>query len=135
MPFRYSHPQVDSIPAKNQVTVQSAIPSVTDVEAAIALYLTAFRQQFRGQREVDRRAGRLARFLTYLQVQQHSMQLAELTYADGQEFLNTLLNVYTGEVPSLSVRKTIRVRYGVSADSWSGVISLRRMSFLRSMLC
>jgi hypothetical protein len=97
MTFHYTPPQIDSVPVRNQVTVQADVPSVTSIEAAIEWYLAAHQAQFMGQDASRKTRAQLMRFVEHLRTQQHSLQLADLTYTDGRTFLDALTNIYTGE--------------------------------------
>lgn len=79
MTFRYTPSPMDSVPPQNQVTVQTAVPSVTSIKAAIELYLAAHQAQFIGQYSTRKRRAHLMRFVEYLRTRQHSLQLADLT--------------------------------------------------------
>lgn len=70
---------------------------MASIEAAIELYVAAYEVQFTGQDAARIRKAELMRFVAYLRTQQHSLQLADLTYTDGRTFLDSLTNIYTGE--------------------------------------
>lgn len=60
---------------------------------AIEVYIAAYDQKFtQSQLGVTRKRQRLQRFLTYLADQQHSLQLRDLTTADGVAFLRSLIH-------------------------------------------
>lgn len=78
---------------------------VKDVEEAIELYLAAFREQFTGVHGAYRRRYALSRFLGYLRGQNHSLNLIDLKFEDGQEFLDSLHNAYTGAPITRAIKK------------------------------
>lgn len=72
-----------------ELQVDNVIETVTE---AVTLYTVAFHQQFSGVYGPARKQAYLHRFLTYLQEHQHSMRVVDLTLADGQQFLSSLVN-------------------------------------------
>ena len=104
IPFLYVHPQIDAVPPKYHVTPPTILPPVSEIKEAVELYLTAYRHQFPGPLAAKVRGELLSRFLEYVQAHHHSMQLADLDFADGKAFLGTLVNAYTGAPLSLSIR-------------------------------
>lgn len=101
LPFLYVAPQVDNVGPDRLVAPVDIPQQVESVEEAIDLYLAAFREQFMGVHGADRKRWALSRFLAYLQAQNHSLRLAELTVADGEAFLDSLHHAYTDMPMSL----------------------------------
>ena len=108
----YVHPPVDSVPSELQVDVlvedQSAIQVVATIEEAIEVYMQAFRRKFRSREGTQQRRRNLQRFLRYLNAQGRSLELKDLTFSDGQHFLDTLTNSSTGLPLSPNLNKQYR---------------------------
>lgn len=87
---------------------QNSLVDIVTVEDAISLYLTTFSQQFFGQDTLKKKRRILNRFLKYLQQSRHSQLIDELTTEDGQLFMDSLDNIYTGRRLTAGTRR----RYG-----------------------
>lgn len=75
------------------------------VDEAIEAYLEAYQDEFVSQHGLMKRKRFLYRFLDYLKAQNHSLKLRDLTYEDGQSFLDSLVNAYTKRSLSPDSRK------------------------------
>lgn len=102
-------PQIDNIPPGSLVDV-AAIPAqrlgnIKTVEQAIPLYIELFKQQFTSPFGPVRKNQILQRFVRYLRQQHHSLLLSDLSYEDGQEFLDSLRNAHTGKALSHGIQQ------------------------------
>lgn len=107
----YDDPVVDTVAPKYRISLASEDSSgweqIRTVEEALEVYMTAYRAQ-RTALGSQRREQNLRRFLSYLEAQGHSMQVCDLRYEDGQEFLNVFVNAYSAQPVSPSKKKRYR---------------------------
>lgn len=107
--FTYTHPQIDAVPAQSRVAVkglsEQALENIVTIPQAIQLYLQTFAQQFTSALTLHRKGLWLQRFVEYLQGQGHSMLLADLTLADGKNFLDSLIHAYAGSAISPQTKR------------------------------
>lgn len=103
----YIRPQIDQVPPKFQVQLanHTGKVEVETVEEAIGLYLAAYGKQFTAGHGAHKKSLHLGRLVTYLKAQGHTMQLADLTYSDGQDFLDSLSHAYHGTPMSPQTQK------------------------------
>lgn len=87
--------------------------SVHAFDDAIQLYLKAFGQQFPGKHGHTRKRRYLQRFQNHLVERGHSLQISDLSLEYGQQFMDELVNTYTGAPLSHDKRKSYRAPYAV----------------------
>jgi len=108
----YDHPSSDSVPMTSQVDVpeelREADTIIETIEEAIDLYLDAHRRKFTCKHGLTRKTNRLKRFISYLEVTNHSMRLSDLWCEDGQRFMDSLVNARDGSNLGMHNRKRIR---------------------------
>jgi len=104
----YVHPPIDAVPPLTKVTTlgQDEVEQleVQMADQGIAAYMSVYRRQFNAM-TVERRERELKRFFRYLQAQNHSMKLGEMTFTDGQGFLNALVNHFDGSELSFTMKQ------------------------------
>jgi hypothetical protein len=107
--FRYTPPQVEYVPPQIVVDVSvlslKVDPSTLTIPEAIEIYIDAYNQQFANVHHQVRKRTYLRRFLTYIAAHHHSLQLADFTLADGQGFLDALVNLQNGTPLSRPIRE------------------------------
>ncbi len=81
---------------------------MTTIRDAIDLYLAEFDAQFSSQHSLKYKRIQLGYFVEHLQAMGHSMLLADLTAEDGQRFLDTCRNRYSGRPLSYARLKQYR---------------------------
>lgn len=100
---------MDQVPFQQLVDVTALPmkldPSIQTIASAIDVYLLACEQQFSGKHHQARKRTCLRRFVAHLATRQHSLSLADLTLADGQQFLAAVVNATDGTSLSPSIRK------------------------------
>ena len=96
---------------------------IKTVGKAVETYMVNYRNQFSAL-GAQRREQNLKRFVRYLNAHCHSMQVPDLTYQDGLDFLNSLANAYDGAPITLEKKK--RYKSALRSFSWflvnSGVV-------------
>ncbi len=111
MTIEYVHPPVDAVPPRLQVATLAAetfdVTVVQTINEAMAVYMIMYCRQFAAL-GARRREQHLKRFLRYLKARNHSLQLSELTHADGQAFLGALANPFNGSELSLGKKQDYR---------------------------
>lgn len=111
----YVHPPIYGVPPLTKVTTlrQDEVEQlkIRMVDEGIAVYMSAYKRQFNAM-TVDLRKRELQRCLRYLRSQNHSMRLSEMTFADGQGFLDALVNHFNdaelSRVKKLDYRAALR---------------------------
>jgi hypothetical protein len=112
MTVHYTQPSTDNVPERYPVSPLHAGrgigATVKTVEEEIELYLETFRTKFEYPLAAQRREWSLARFVSYLKSRQHSLWVDEFTMADGQDFLDWLVNARNGSALSRAKKKLYR---------------------------
>lgn len=81
---------------------------VKTIGEGLKLYMEAYRRQFESEQTAERRESRINRFLAYLESRGHTLLLADLTYKDGQTFIDTLTNTRDGSKLSPATRQEFK---------------------------
>ena len=102
---------MDAVPPQSQVCVLDGealeAMEIKTIEEAKALYMDMYRRQF-SVFSVTQRERYLKRFLRYLKSEKHSMMLSDITYGDGQAFIDTFGKLLRRLKLSLAVKQDYR---------------------------
>jgi len=128
--FEFSGTQPGNVTSLSEVHVLATdeynAKGVKSIEEGLQLYMKAYRRQFENEQTAERRESSINRFISYLESKGHSLTLADLSFNDGQTFIDTLTNARDGSKLSLATRQDFKSGFFFFTRflAKSGVISI-----------